>query len=438
MKEVDIIIIGAGPGGYETAAEAAKMGLRTIIIERNFLGGTCLNQGCIPTKALCKSAELLQSIAEASQFGINVSGVEASFADAAKRKDEIVEALRAGVEMVLKGVEIVRGEARFVDKYTVEVDGEQFTAPKIIIATGSQPAMLPIEGAELAISSDQMLAATSLPKSMCVIGGGVIGMEFASILAAYGTEVTVIEYCKEILPPFDKDISKRLKSLLSRKGVNIITSAAVTAIRPGKIVEYESKGKQLSVECEEVLMAVGRRPVIPAGCAEVGIEVGKRGIVVDDNFMTAIPGVYAIGDVNGVCMLAHAASAQGAAVLGKNVNTAVIPSAVFTNPECSMVGLTEDYCKEKGMSIKVAKSLYRANGKAMTMGDTDGMVKIVIDENSHQILGCHILGAHAADLVQEVATAMANNLTIEAIARTVHIHPSLTEIVLAAANTLNE
>lgn len=436
MVETDIIIIGAGPGGYETAAEAVKMGLRTVIIERGNLGGTCLNQGCIPTKALCKSAEVINTIKDATQFGVTVAGVDASFAEAAKRKDEIVTTLRAGVEMVLKGAEIVAGEARFVEPHVVEVSGTCYTAPKIIIATGSAPAQLPIEGAELTINSDKLLSSTSLPKSVCVIGGGVIGMEFASIMAAYGTEVTVIEYCKEILPPFDRDISKRLKSLLSRRGINIITSAAVTAVRPGKVVEYESKGKVFQIECDEVLMAVGRRPVVPAGCAEVGITIGRRGIEVDDNFMTSVPGVYAIGDVNGVCMLAHAASAQGAAVLGKDVNTKVIPSAVFTSPECSMVGLTEDACKESGLSIKVAKSLFRANGKAMTMGDVDGMVKLIIDADTHLILGCHILGAHAADLVQEVATAMANGLTVESIARTVHIHPSLTEIVLSAAASL--
>lgn len=432
----DIIIIGAGPGGYETAAEAAAEGLSTIIIERGEPGGTCLNRGCIPTKALCRSAQVALDVKESAAFGVNIESYSLDYAVAVTRKNEIVARLQQGVEASIAKCTVVHGETRFTDSHTVSVGDETFTAPKIIIATGSAPARLPIPGAELAIDSDTLLSMKELPKSIAIIGGGVIGMEFASILNAFGTEVTVIEYCKEILPPFDKDVSKRLKTSLSKRGVNIITSAAVTEILPGYKVIYEAKGKAGEVVADLVVMAVGRRPVIPQGTEEAGITTGRRGIEVNENFMTSVEGVYAIGDVNGRCMLAHAASAQGRHVLGKKVALNVVPSAVFTTPECAMVGKTEEQCKEQGLSIKTAKALFRGNGKAVAMGEDEGIVKMIMDADSKQILGCHICGPHAADLIQEIALAMAENLTVDAIADTVHGHPTLGEAVQQAARML--
>ena len=436
MNQADLIIIGAGPGGYETAAEAAAEGLNVVIIERAELGGTCLNRGCIPTKALCRSAQVALDVKEAAAYGVDVNGFTLNYPVAAARKDEVVAQLRQGVEMALSRSTVVRGEARFVEPRIVAVGEESYTAPKIIIATGSSPARLPIPGAELAVDSDRLLSMTSFPERVTIIGGGVIGMEFASILSAFGVAVTVVEYCKEILPPFDKDISKRLKMALSKRGINIITSAAVTEIKPDLTVVYEAKGKQAEVASDLVVMAVGRRPVLPAGIDCTGITVGRRGIEVDDNMMTSVEGIYAIGDVNGRCMLAHAASAQGRRVLGKPVDLDVVPSAVFTTPECAMVGLTEEQCKERQLPFKSAKALFRANGKALAMNESEGLVKMIVNTETRMILGCHICGPHAADLIQEVALAMARALPVDAIADTIHGHPTLGEAVQQAARML--
>ncbi|MDE6267887.1 MAG: dihydrolipoyl dehydrogenase [Muribaculaceae bacterium] len=431
----DLLIIGAGPAGYELAAEASRKGMSVIIIERSLPGGTCLNRGCIPTKALCRSAQIALDVREGGAFGVTVdpSAVTLDYARAVERKDEVVTALREGVAMAIAKARVVIGNARFIDSHMVEVDGETFTAPRIVIATGSAPASLPIPGADLAINSDALLSLSSLPSRITIIGGGVIGMEFASILSAFGCEVTVIEYCKEILPPFDKDIAKRLRQALGRRGVNIIVGAAVTAIEPGFTVSYESKGKQLTVEADAVVMAVGRRPVIPDGAAGIGIESTRRGITVDASFQTTVPGIYAVGDVNGICMLAHAATAQALSIIGETSDMSVIPAAVFTAPECAMVGLTEEQCKTAGLDYKSAKSLFRANGKATAMAENDGMVKMIIDASSRRILGCHICGPHAADLISEVALAMTAGLPVDALVRTIHAHPTLGEAVQAAA-----
>ena len=432
MTEADIIIIGAGPGGMELCGLALKQNRRVVVIERDHIGGTCLNRGCIPTKALCKSAEVVNTVKEASQFGIDVTGFSLSYATAFQRKNEVVKSLRDGAEMSMRGADIVYGEAEFKDDKTVAVGDELYTAPLIVIATGSEPALLPIPGADLCVTSDDLLSMDSLPEDICIIGGGVIGMESACILASFDVKVTVIEYCPEILPNFDKEIGKRLKSFVGRKGIKVITSAAVKAVRPGLEVEYESKGKLQSLNSSCVLMAVGRKAVIPKGCEAIGIATGRKGIIVDSAFSTTVPGIYAIGDVNGHLMLAHVASAQAAVLMGEKTNLDVVPSAAFTQPECAMVGLTEDQCKDKEINIRVAKSLFRANGKAMSMGEADGFVKTIIESESGKVLGCHIIGPHAADLIQEVALCMSSGLTANDIASTIHAHPTLNEVVASS------
>ncbi len=435
----DLIIIGAGPGGYETAMAAASAGNKVALIERDRLGGTCLNRGCIPTKALCRSAEMAVSMREAGDFGIGLSTSEINidYRAIAGRKDAVVAQLREGVAELLKGVEVISGEARFVSTCGVEVNGDIHTAPRIIIATGSRPALLPIPGAELAMTSDDFLALETLPNSVAIIGAGVIGLEFASILNAFGVDVTVIEYCKEILPPFDAEVAKRLRMSLKCRGINILTDTQVTEVSPGMTVKCLAKGKEKTVEAEAVLMAVGRRPVIPDGLVELGVKLNRGAVVVNDSMEVEwVSGndpeggtIYAIGDVNGRCMLAHAASAQGEIVLGHKRNLDVIPSAVFTMPECAMVGLTEEQCKAQGLDFCINKSTFRANGKAVAMGETDGMVKIISETSTGRLLGCHICGPHAADLVTEAALAMSSSLTVEAIAGTIHAHPTLSETV---------
>ena len=440
----DIIIIGAGPGGYETAADAAAHGLNVAIVERDQMGGTCLNRGCIPTKALCRNAEVINLMREAEVWGVKTGELAFDYAPVFERKEAVVKQLREGVEMLMgaPGITAIKGEAILKDANTVVVNGEEYSAKNIIIATGSAPRGLPIEGADLAMTSDDILAMETVPKSLCIVGGGVIGMEFAAVFSTFGVEVTVIEYCKEILPPFDKDVAKRLKTVLSKRGIKIITSAAVNGITQGEdgyTVSYELKGKPQSVTCEKVLMSVGRQPVLPQGLDAVGVTVGRRGIEVDDNMMTNVPGVYAIGDVNGRMMLAHAASAQGLralhAIMGKtdDIKLDIVPSAVFTVPELAMVGLTEEQCAEKGLDVTVKKSFFRSNGKAVAMNETDGLIKMVVDNATRQILGCHICGAHAADLIQEVVTAMNAGATVDLLARSIHGHPTLSEVLLTAA-----
>ncbi len=444
MTNYDLIIIGAGPGGYETAAAAAASQLRVAIIERGDLGGTCLNRGCIPTKALCRNAEVINLIKEAGTLGITTGEVKFDYKKAFDRKEAVVKQLRDGVAMQLNNplITIVKGEARLVDGHTVAVGDEQYSATNIIIATGSAPKGLPIPGAELAMTSDDVLAMDVLPKSLCIVGGGVIGMEFAGIFSSFGVDVTVVEYCKEILPPFDKDVAKRLRSMLTKRGIHIVTGAGVKAIAAcdkGYTVTYETRGKTLALDCEQVLMAVGRQPVLPAGLEAAGVKVGRRGIEVNNEMETSVPSVYAIGDVNGLCMLAHAATAQGevalTSIMGDEAKYRldVVPSAVFTVPELSMVGLTEEQCKEQGLDVVVKKGFFRANGKAVAMGETEGLIKMIVDAKSHHIVGCHMCGAHASDLIQEVVMAINAKATVEQLACSIHGHPTLSEVVMNVA-----
>lgn len=428
------------------AAMAAKQQLKVAVVEKDLPGGTCLNRGCIPTKALCRNAEVLNTIRDAASFGITVGDVSFDYQAIFNRKNEIVSQLREGVSMLLSNdlITVINGTAEFTEAHAIKVNDSQYTADNIVIATGSAPKALPIEGATIegVMTSDEILAMDTLPKSLCIIGGGVIGMEFAGIFSSFGVDVTVVEFCKEILPPFDKDVAKRLKTVMSKRGVNIITSAAVKSIAHdgnALTVSYDLKGKELSVECEKVLMSVGRKPVVPQGLDKAGVTVGRRGIEVDDNMETSVKGIYAIGDVNGRCMLAHAATAQGERALnailkkGDDISLDVIPSAVFTTPELSMVGLTEEQCKEKELDVTVKKGFFRSNGKAVSMGETDGLVKMIVDNATRKIVGCHICGAHAADLIQEVVMAINDGATVDRLASAVHGHPTLSEVILNVA-----
>lgn len=430
----DLIIIGAGPGGYDIAAEAAHDGFKVTLIERDDLGGTCLNRGCIPTKCLCATAATAAAVNTAAAMGVITAPAQVDFTAATSRMRSVVERLRDGIAMMLRDVEVVSGEARLAAGPSVIVGDDTYTAPKIIIATGSAPARLPIEGAELAATSDDVLALTELPHRICIIGGGVIGMEFAGILSGCGAEVTVLEYCQEILPPFDREVAKRLRTTLGRRGVKIVTGATVKAIKEGYTVVYEGKKGEATVECDLVVMAVGRRPVVPAGCAEAGIELTDRGFIkTDDNLLTTADGIYAVGDVNGRCMLAHAATAQARVAMGYDVDLDHIPSAVFTLPECAMVGKTEEQCRAENLVYGVAKAMFAANGKALAMDEGEGFVKVIYDTESRLMLGCHIIGPHAADIVAEATAFMATGTNIDEIARgVVHGHPTLSETLAAA------
>ncbi|MDE5555092.1 MAG: NAD(P)/FAD-dependent oxidoreductase, partial [Muribaculaceae bacterium] len=348
MRSAEIIIIGGGPGGYEVAAELAANGHKVILIERDRLGGTCLNRGCIPTKCLCASASAAMTVASAADFGVDVSSFSVDYGKAVERANGVINQLRDGIDAMLRDVEVIKGEASLKPDKIVVVNGEEISAERIIIATGSRPAVLDIPGAKFAVTSDEFLSLTEIPQRVAIIGGGVIGLEFASILAAFGREVTVIEFCKEVLPPFDTEIAKRLRTALTRRGIKFMTSTKVIAIEKGLRIIYEGKRGKDSLECDLAVMAVGRRPVLPDGIKEAGIELTERGFIkVDELMETSVRGIYAVGDVNGLCMLAHAASAQARRAIGSDVNLDVIPSAVFTQPEAAMVGMTEEQAKAK-------------------------------------------------------------------------------------------
>lgn len=448
MIHTPLIIIGAGPGGYETAVSAARRGMEVTIIEKGPVGGTCLNEGCIPTKAFCKNAQVMEELRNAGQYGVENLTCDFRFGAVVERKNQIVEQLRSGVETLLSGklIRLVRGEASFVDDHTVAVGEETYSADHIIIATGSSSQILPIPGAHLpgVLTSREILNVETIPHKLCVIGGGVIGMEFASVFRSLGSEVCVVEYAKDILPGFDSDISKRMKQTFSRRGIEIKTQAAVCEIVQedgGLSVVFEQKGKKESVTGDCVLMAVGRRANVDAlNLSDIGIEYTPKGIVVNDMMQTNLPHIYAIGDVNGRKMLAHAAVFQGLRALNHLTgNTAdglrldVVPAAVFTFPEAAAVGLSEDDCRSRGIACKCSKAFYRANGKALCMGEPDGMCKLVVAEDG-KLLGCHLYGAHAADLIQEVCALITQDATLEDYRRVIHVHPALSEVLQTAAH----
>ena len=425
--KTDIIIIGSGPGGYRTAGYALQQGKQVVIIEKAEAGGTCLNSGCIPTKCLAHDAE-----ANASDFPA-----------AAERKRNVMNQLRQGIEQLLSapGITLVRGEATFKDARTVTVDGIDYEADDIIIATGSSSKMPPVEGIDnpRVITSTEALNFQTLPAEIVIIGAGVIGMEFASILSRFGAKVSVIEYLKECLPVIDKDIAKRVRKQIEKlQGVTFYMDSAVKAINDNEVVFVSNKnGKETRLECPAcpVLIATGRKPNIDGLNLEAaGVEYSPKGITVNDNMLTSAPHIYAIGDVTGRQMLAHAATFMGFravnAIVGKadKIRFDIMPSAIFTYPEAAAVGLTEDQCKQQGIECRALKGYYRANGKALAIDEPEGMVKLIAGADG-RILGCTSYGAHSADIVQEVTAYMNCNATVADIAYSVHIHPTLSEIL---------
>ena len=425
--KTDIIIIGSGPGGYRTASYALQQGKQVVIIEKAEAGGTCLNSGCIPTKCLAHDAE-----ANASDFPA-----------AAERKRNVMNQLRQGIEQLLSapGITLVRGEATFKDARTVTVDGIDYEADDIIIATGSSSKMPPVEGIDnpRVITSTEALNFQTLPAEIVIIGAGVIGMEFASFLSRFGAKVSVIEYLKECLPVIDKDIAKRVRKQIEKlQGVTFYMDSAVKAINDNEVVFVSNKnGKETRLECPgcPVLIATGRKPNIEGLNLEAaGVECSPKGITVNDNMLTSVPHIYAVGDVTGRQMLAHAATFMGFravnAIVGKadKIRFDIMPSAIFTYPEAAAVGLTEDQCKQQGIECRALKGYYRANGKALAIDEPEGMVKLIAGADG-RILGCTSYGAHSADIVQEVTAYMNCNATVADIAYSVHIHPTLSEIL---------
>lgn len=438
MREFDLIVIGSGPGGYNTASYAAKNGLQVAIVESNKAGGTCLNIGCIPTKSLAHDAELVNERQLSSELKAE------AFAKAMKRKEAVVDQLVSGVETLLAqpGITLLRGVASFKDAHTVVVNDEEIVGKNIIIATGSLPKMPPIPGidGENVISSTELLSLDKLPESLCIVGAGVIGMEFAYILNSFGCKVTVVEFLKECLSTMDGDIAKRLRKVHEKQGITFYFQSGVKRIEGNQVI-FERKGKDQTIEAEKVLVATGRKANIDSLHLEnTGVETNRHGIVVDDNMRTNVEHIFAIGDCNARQMLAHAAMFQGFravnTILGKsdNIHLDIMPAAVFTQPEAASVGPTEEQLKENGTEFKTFKGFYRANGRALSMEATEGMLKLFTAPDG-KILGCQCYGAHAADMIQEVASLMNMDATVQQLADMVHIHPTLSEILQDAARS---
>ena len=451
-EEVDVVIIGGGPGGYVAAIKAAHLGLKAVLVEKDKLGGVCLNKGCIPTKALVSTAEILNHIQRAEEFGIQVKDYSFDFPAIMKRKDLITRRLSSGVEQLMKAnqVRVIRGEGQIVEPGTIEVldaDGQKevIKTKNIIIATGSKVMKLPIPGidSEGVITSDEALSLSELPSKMIIIGGGVVGIEFAGIFKALGVEVTVVEMLPRILLPIDEEISRRLTQILKRKGIEILTDCKVKEIKKNhqnlEVLVSTADGEK-KLETEKVLLAAGRVPELGnINIQRLGIELDKGAIKVDEKMRTNIPGIYAVGDVVGKIMLAHVASREGIVAVenisGKEVlmDYKVVPNCVFSMPEVASVGLTEEEARKENNNIKVSKFPFMANGKALGMGETEGMVKIIAEADTSELLGVHILGAHASDLIAEGALALSMEATAEEIINTIHAHPTLAEAIAEAA-----
>lgn len=444
----DLIVIGGGPGGYTAAIRAAQLGLRTALVERDAVGGTCLNRGCIPTKALIHAAERYEEMRECETFGLRAEGVSFDYPAMCERRDHVVGQLREGVERLLKGnkVERITGTARLLGPGRVQVGEEVLEGTNILIAAGSRPALPPVPGLDLpgVLTSDDLLTGDRFYQRLAIIGGGVIGMEFAGLYQALGAEVTVLEALDRILPTLDRELSQNLSMLMKKKGVRLCAGARVERVERGPdglVCTYTVKDRTETVTADAVLVATGRRANTDGLCApEVDLGLERGAIPVDDRFQTCVPGIYAIGDaVKGSIQLAHAAAAQGinavSILAGKEppMDLSVVPSCVYVRPEMASVGRTEAQCKEAGIPVKTAKYLTGSNGRSLIAGAGRGFIKVVYDGESGAVLGAQLLCERATDLVGEFASAVSRGETLEDMARVIRAHPTFAEAVGEAA-----
>jgi len=448
MRQYDVAVIGSGPGGYVAAIRAAQRGAKVVVAERKNLGGVCLNVGCIPTKTLIRSAELYRTMQHAGDFGLKVDGVSLDLPKIIARKDKVVGINTGGIDGLFKGngIDVAQGEASIPAPGRIVVNGEEIGATKIIIATGGRPAVL--KGLEFngttVIGSTEALGMTTVPERVAVIGAGALGAEFACIWNAFGAKVTLIEMMPNVLPKSDEELTKRLPSLWKRRGMDVRTGTKVAKL------EHLKKGVKLTlegdapgeIEVDVVLVGIGLacNSEIVANNPKLGIQLGKRGgIIVNEKMETAAPGIYAIGDVIDRTWLAHGASHEGIVAAtnatggSKKVDYRVLPACNFTSPEVASVGLTEKEAKEKGINVKTGRFAFLANGRAHALGETEGMVKIVGDAATDEIVGVHIMGAEAGELIATAALAMSMEATVEEIVHTIHTHPTLSEAILEAA-----
>ena len=457
--QYDLLIIGAGPGGYEAAFYAQEHGMKVALVEKDRVGGTCLNRGCIPTKALMHSSDVYRDAAHGAEVGVEVEGLRANRARIGERKDEVLDTLRNGISGLLKKkkIDLYEGMATVTAENTVSITDAQgettvVTAEKIMIATGSKPFMPPIPGHDLpgVIDSTELInmGAEEIPEFV-IIGGGVIGIEFATIYADLGDHVTVIEGLDRLLPLIDKEIGRSIKMTLEKKGVDVHVSSPVKKIEKNgdKLVVTltNKKGEDVSIEADKVLLCVGRRPNT-AGvfsdeilAAYPDLVDGKGFIHVDEEYKTAYPGVYAIGDCIGGVQLAHVAAAEGRSAValmnGKEaaINMDTVPSCIYTDPEIAVVGLTADEAKEAGIDVVTKKYPMSANGKTIIAGLDRGFVKLVARADDHKLIGAHLLCGRASDLIGELAVAIGRGMTLEEVANIIHPHPSFVEAIMESA-----
>lgn len=447
MRQYDIAVLGGGPGGYVAAIKAAQLGAKTVLIEEKKLGGVCLNEGCIPTKALLKSAKVFINIMNSEKYGIKISDKSAISIDwkaMQSRKDLVVAKLTGGVKGLLQqnGIEVLNGHGEVIDRNTLKVNGEIINTKNLIIATGSSPFIPSIPGLEeairngIALTSSDALALDEIPKNLTIVGGGVIGIEFATLFNSLGSNVVVLEKFK-VLGTLDKDIREYMEKLLKEKGIKIINEADIERFQ-GNTVIAKVNGKIQHFTSDKVLLSFGRVPNF-RGIEKLGLNIDKRGVVTDMHLKTNIVGVYAIGDVNGKYMLAHVASAEGITavenIMGKvtSINYDKIPSCIYSFPEVAVVGLTEEEAVKRGHKVKIGTFPMAANGKALAEGEVEGFIKIVADDTYGEILGVHIIASHATDMIGESVASMELEGTVYDLAKAIHPHPTLSEIAVEAA-----
>jgi dihydrolipoamide dehydrogenase len=447
LDERDIVVIGGGPAGYVAAIHAAHLGARVALVEKDRLGGTCLNRGCIPTKALARSAEVLLETRRAKDFGIEADSIRIDFPGIMAHKSRSVSQLVSGVEQLMKAnkIRVCRGEGRILSPHLVKVHDEEIVTRKVIIATGSESTPLAIPGADLpgVLTTDDILELTELPQSLVVIGGSHVGVEFASIFNTLGTKVTIVKRRPLRLEPVDEEIGRRFAQSLPRQGIEVKIGAAVKAIEKKeailRVVWDTAEGEQRA-DGQMVLMATGRAPYTDGlNLSELGIQMDRGAIRVDECLETNIKDVFAVGDVLGENMLAHVASYEGEVAVenalgrSRQVDYRAVPNCIFTHPEIAGVGITEEEARNGGTPYKVSKFPFAACGRAVAMGQTTGIVKMICNDGDNVVLGMHIMGPHASDLIAEGTLAIRLGLTAEEIVSTIHAHPTLPEAVRETA-----
>jgi len=450
----DMVILGGGPGGYVAAIRAAQLGAKVVVVEKDQLGGTCLNQGCIPTKALVAGAEILRMLRKGAEFGIIANDPVVDFSRFMERKNRVVQRLAAGINYLFKKnkIQLVKGIGKLVSSNTVQVvreDGcqEELVAANIILATGSRPALIPSLGydGQRVITSDEILTLSEVPKSLLVIGGGVIGCEFACIFSELGTKVTIAEVMPSILPAIDKEASRLMQILFKKRGIDIKTGILIKEISKGQdnVGVILENGEEL--RAEKILISVGRAfNTEEIGLDTVGVETGLKGeVVINSRMQTSVRNIYAIGDITNRIQLAHVASTQGIVavenIMGmeREMDYDSVPSCIFTSPEVAAVGISSEMAEEKGIVVKIGKFPFMASGKAMAAGEAEGFVKIIAEAESDRILGVSIVGPHATDLIAEAGLAIRLEATAGQLANTIHAHPTLAEAVMEAAEAVH-